>query len=771
MLSRTSASLTRNTILAAFAVVAIVLPSFEATADEALYIHGIPQTGKRHMATGIGARTPEQMPYLRSWLYFPHKAEFKANNLVPDLKTRKRRDLGMTYPAASPQGRMLLLSYEIVQANNFSDKAPVWRHAARVLSPSPFRNRPWNQNPPVLTLEKPIYGFMGSERDPGLAFRTAQWAPDGKRFLLRYTPHKGRDRIEIRHAGGGPLITLTETSAISVRWGNDSRHLAVKSNDKNDPTPLRLVKLPERKGTYSLPALLRNGRALPVQSAKMSFVYPHTYDFSPDGKQLVVIRQTTVRPNVQRFEFLVGSLDRTGSAFHVQGDYTNKESGRGKTYHKESTTITHELFGVGWSQDSSAYYFIREQSRKDYKVDNPTKHYSTKFRLIASELWRWTAKTGARKVMNLDHMAFHRSNPHIGRGSVISEDHRFLAYWGHPTGKGTKWEVRGTGRNVYLVVVDLKTKTTRRVFNSGSKWDWAAFIKTQKDDPDRTRDDDNTVKPDLPQHFVEKNGDLSVVTSGTARFLRIPFRGRAFQFEGKWDQVNIEFSFFDAKGKPLKATDQGPIRDTQGHVVATGSLAARPIRREGDHFRGVVNVPLTQLNIAGDKAMRLQLRMSLKTTPKDRSVKSRTLVRTKLIPFTLSKEDVPRLRTSGETVGFYKGKTTGKTYVSWKGNLHLRGLKSQDVHVEMVVMLPDGTRIATRDAKYRAKDGHAARIRKYRPRFDKSRIGTRLIIPYENLKLPRGTREIRVFVRARQGNKYVGTFAVTTLPIKGQKTP
>jgi len=216
---------------------------------------------------------------------------------------------------ASLQGRLALVTM-----------AGEWRLV------SPFRNLPYNQWPPFKVAELPT---RYKSKD---APETLQWAPDGRKFLIRLNR-----TITIHHAGGAPLMTITNTPDVSgawaanMQWGNDSNHLILFHVDSRS---YYLVEIPQRSSL----AWDELGRGNAVRFFQLNTTGSSTVDcfhFSPDGRQVAFVHASGAGA-----ELWAGLLERPGRVDH---DAARNESGWNtlRTEHHRIEEIP-ELLPLGW---------------------------------------------------------------------------------------------------------------------------------------------------------------------------------------------------------------------------------------------------------------------------------------------------------------------------------------------------------------------------------------------------------------------------------------
>lgn len=405
-------------------VLALVLPP-PLSADEALLVSG-------------GGSTQ---------LVFLDRGQTVANNLgVPAASVFR----------ASLQGRLALVTM-----------AGEWRLV------SPFRNLPYHHWPPFKVAELPTH--YKTKEKPELL----QWAPDGRKFLIRLNR-----TITIHHAGGGPLMTITNTPevagawAANMQWGNDSNHLVLFHVDSRS---YYLVEIPDRDSLTW--AELGRGNAL--RFFRLSTTSSSTVDrfhFSPDGRQVAFVHATALGA-----ELWAGLLERPGQ---VDYDASRNESGWNpqRTEHNlldEQPT----LLPLGWSQDSQRFYYYSQRRTKHVVSDGRLQETAHREQLVRHELKTYDASAGrAWTIMAVNWtpwISYQEGYPQ----PIVSAHGRHLVFWGvdntryqSPATLSIDTDVLERGMSDDdLVVVDLAVKTARAIARKRLQdVPWAAFVKTQE---------------------------------------------------------------------------------------------------------------------------------------------------------------------------------------------------------------------------------------------------------------------------------------------------
>ncbi|MGV8039733.1 MAG: hypothetical protein AB2L07_06555 [Thermoanaerobaculaceae bacterium] len=412
--------------LFATTVLAVVLPP-PVSADEALLVSG-----------GGSAQ-----------LVFLDRGQAVANNLGAPPASIFR---------ASLQGRLALVTM-----------AGEWRLV------SPFRNVPYNQWPPFKVAELPTRYSVREKPEP------LQWAPDGRKFLIRLNR-----TITIHHAGGAPLMTITNTPEVSVawaanmQWGNDSNHLVLFHVDSRS---YYLVEIPARD-SLTWEELGRGNAARFFQLSTTGSSTVDRFHFSPDGRQVAFVHATA-----HGAELWAGLLERPGQ---VDSDASRNESGW-NPQRTEHTRLDEQptLLPLGWSQDSQRFYYYSQRRTQHVVSDGRLQETAHREQLVRHELKMYDASAGrAWTIMALNWTPWILYKEGYPQPNV-SADGRHLVFWGvdnaryqSPSALSIDTDLRERSMSEPdLVVVDLAAKTARAITRKRLQdAPWAAFVKTQDGD-------------------------------------------------------------------------------------------------------------------------------------------------------------------------------------------------------------------------------------------------------------------------------------------------
>lgn len=246
--------------------------------------------------------------------------------------------------------------------------------------------------------------------------------------------------------------------------------------------PMQLAKLPAQPGDHDAGRLSWRQSAIDPGARAM-------LQIGPEGKRLAEV------DNEGDAHVEIGSLfalKRVGT-FKDRTDFRYEGGKRARTATYEQTRAA----PIGWAQDGSAYYFAVERVRNvayqrrrtgsgqsnvlgqgrragaDY-ADSGARRYS----VVSSHLYRWTPQGGLKRLHDLDVSV---RTPTDAGAVLVSADQRHLAVWGYANAglrraQAHKTYSAGQGQ-VGLFVIDVQTGRSTRLLSSGSKRDYASFVK------------------------------------------------------------------------------------------------------------------------------------------------------------------------------------------------------------------------------------------------------------------------------------------------------
>lgn len=618
---------------------------------------------------------------------------------------------------ASHQGRLALVTM-----------AGEWRLV------SPFRNLPFNQWPPFKVAELPTRYKSKDAPEP------LQWAPDGRKFLIRLNR-----TITIHHAGGGPLVTITNTPDVSgawaanMQWGNDSNHLILFHVDSRS---YYLVKLPDR-GSLTWDELGRGNAVRIFQLNTTSSSTVDCFHFSPDGRQAAF-----VHAGGSGTELWAGLLERPGRVDH---DAARDESGWNtpRTEHNRLEE-TPELLPLGWSQDSRRFYYYSERRTKRVVTDGRLQETAHREQLVRHELKVYDVPAGRSwTVMALNWspwLPYKKGYPQPN----VSADGRHLVFWGvdntryqSPTTLPIHTDMlERTMNEVDLVVVDLAAKTARTVARKRFQdVPWAAFIKTQEGDGTNPQPAYEEPEPRLPQYFLEMKPTPAPVVFCGIRTLRLPFEGKAHGLPQQRTKLMIRATF-SQNGTPLKDCD-GQFRTGDGRVANFLPLSHSAMRIEGDHFTATMYVPLNDLDYLGDQAAAFTVHLELLEG-------ERILVKADPVSVTIPAEWMPRVWFTNLSAQV-AADGAGNPAIRVRATVVVRQMAGREVRIEAIVLDKDYRDIGVRDPRYRVTGNRAGVAAGIRPAGSEERHPVDVSIPLTGLQLTAGRHDLVIVLRAMTG--------------------
>ena len=211
----------------------------------------------------------------------------------------------------------------------------------------------------------------------------------------------------------------------------------------------------------------------------------------PQGRQLAhVSNEGEAHVEIGTLSALrrVGEWKDTRSHSYQQGDRL-----------RETTYDNASVSAIGWAQDGSAYYFVVQTERHQELGERVVRGDSanvmgqgsragvdyrriserTRYWVVSSVLYRWTAGAGVKALHDLDYSV---TTP-LDMGAIfVSRGQTHLAVWGVPNGEIRKplpyrdYDKRRDA-TPELAVIDLRTGRSRRILRSGSSRDYASFVR------------------------------------------------------------------------------------------------------------------------------------------------------------------------------------------------------------------------------------------------------------------------------------------------------
>ncbi|HOB51571.1 MAG TPA: hypothetical protein PK176_12630 [Acidobacteriota bacterium] len=618
---------------------------------------------------------------------------------------------------ASPQGRLAMLTM-----------AGEWRLV------SPFRNLPYNQWPPFKVAELPTRYKSIDAPEP------LQWAPDGRKFLIRLNR-----TITIHHAGGGPLMTITNTPDVSgawaanMQWGNDSNHLILFHVDSRS---YYLVGLPDR-GSLTWDELERGNAVRFFQLNTTSSSTVDRFHFSPDGRQVAFVHASGAGA-----ELWAGLLERPGRVDH---DAARNESGW-NTPRTEYTRLeeTPELLPLGWSQDSRRFYYYSARRTERVVSDGSLRETAHQEQLVRHELKVYDVSAGrAWTVMALNWspwLPYEKGYPQPN----VSADGRHLVFWGvdniryqSPTTLPIHTDMlKRTMNEVDLVVVDLAAKTTRTIARKRFQdVPWAAFIKTQEGDGTNPQPAHKEPRPRLPQYFLDIKPTPAPERFCSIRALRLPFEGKALGLPQQRTKLMVRATF-SQNGAPLKDRDS-QFRTNDGRVANFFPLSHSAMSVEGDHFTGTMYVPLNDLDHLSDQAAAFTVHLELLEG-------ERTLVEARPVSVTIPAEWMPRVWFT-KIAAQIAADGAGNPAIRVRAEVVVRHMAGREVRIETTVLDKDYQDVGVRDPRFRVTGNRAGAAAEIRPAGSEERHSVDVSIPLAGLQLAAGRHDLVIVLRAMTG--------------------
>ncbi len=593
---------------------------------------------------------------------------------------------------------------------------------------SPFRNLPFNQWPPFKKATLPTRYKSKDKPEP------LQWSPDGLKFLIRLNRE-----ITIHHAGGGPLITITQipdrssSREADMQWGNDSGHLVFF----DIPTcTYYLAALPQSNISWE-----QLGRSNPVrlfQLDQTSASYVHCFHFSPDTRQVAFVHERS-----SGTEFWAGPIAQPS---RLDGDSHTDQSGwdAQQTTHSSYEEVP-EILPLGWSQDSKRfyYYFCKRTSR----VVRPRMQDETRQeQLIASEIRVYDIAAGrTSKVMDVSWTPWIVNRKGYPQ-PVVSEDGRYLVFWGvDNTSYRSKTSLKihmdmleRTSEAVDLVCVDLTAKTASSLARKRMQdVPYAAFIKTQAGDDTNPREAYEEPQPHLPQYFLRLTSPVQTEVFCGTRVLAMHFEGKSHLLPLNRDTLRVRATFWNEE-KQVKDLD-GTFCTSDGYVANFIYMNHDAIMIEEDHFRATMYTPLNDLDWVADSDTTFTVVLELLEG-------DRVLVKAEPVPVVVPAEWMPRVWFK-EISAISTVDQEGQPVLQAKATVFFYNLANQDIIIEAIVRTADYQDIVVRDASYRVTENRAGGSILYRPVQKEEWQSILITIPLWALQLAPGSHSLAVNLR------------------------
>ena len=685
---------TANTLTCVLLIFSVCTSS--AVADEGLFVIGSSYDDSRGrfapQASALGGVTAmSKWPVAETYLYFPATGQKQRNNLIPPTDVGKRVLNWQGY--GSTAGRLILATRSKVDHLTRSSK-PVFE--MRLVSP--FRNLPFTQTSPFYRLAEGkadtavVLSPAWWNIDNGLApyFYSLQWAPDGSAFtMINQQGQLGKaGQNEVRHLGGGLLYSFAGSPRF--RTGTVAKTLMRLGPQAGET---RQFEFPAKRGKYAAGDFARKGKRSFAQFGDLSPVH-----LSPNGRYVARVEQVN-KPlpdffNGNKQILKLGRLALPGQVYEV--DRSNRlVRGGGKTRWRDERDQS-SLIPIGWSQESDYFYFVElKVNRKAYDVKDkggawvntagrglPEPAGANTYVIESVVLWRSNTDGLVRKVMDLEHVP---SLHHLARRmspTLVAEKKKYVAFWGTPRSrfgdaadykKWSRWYPGQRARDLHLVVADTTAKSEKRVFHSGTVFDYASFINTQDHDTNNPKPALDDKK--LPQYFLKfKTAPRLKSRAGYGSWISMPFEGKATDLEGHHKKFTICVRAVDAKGSLLPSVDS-EFRGSKGEALIKFPLFPS-FTIEGTHFNNSdLSIDLSWLDIFGASPQRIRLRLSLEREGIE-------VVKTLSDPIDIPAEKMPRVFFADRSIKREKDAKTGELVLRYRATAHIRGSRGKTIKLQ-----------------------------------------------------------------------------------------
>ena len=345
------------------------------------------------------------------------------------------------------------------------------REAIELRLVHPTRDVPLTRAPVRLRLRPIHLADFGSPRDL-YGLQGLRWGGAGTQVSFSHAQHAFVYDAQLAQAYRFP--------ALGGPIAGPAVGTLLRSGSSNQP--LLLGELPAQPGSHEAGGLRWRRSAIALGACSM-------LQIGPEGRRLAEV------DNEGDAHVEIGSLTglkRIGT-FKNRTDFRYEAGRAARTATYEHTNAA----PIGWAQDGSAYYFAVERTRnvayqrrrsgpgqsgvlgqgRRAGVDYPDQG-RRRYSVVSSHLYRWTPAGGLKRLHDLDVSV---RAPSGVSAVLVSADQRYLAVWGHSNARQREPQDHSTysaaRAALGLFVIDVRSGRSQRLLDSGSKRDYASFVK------------------------------------------------------------------------------------------------------------------------------------------------------------------------------------------------------------------------------------------------------------------------------------------------------